>query len=379
MIFQTPSLTAADKAVIGLIQAQQQQLRLHVSNNPQRWTGFLRQTTLARAIRGSNSIEGYNATMDDAVAVVKDEDPFEASRETWRAISGYRDVLTYILQLSGDPNFVYHPVLLRSLHFMMLKHDLQKLPGQWRLGPVYIVRENTGEAVYEGPDASVLPALIDELIGSLNADAGVPPLVKAAMAHLNLTMIHPFKDGNGRMARALQTLVLSREGILSPTFCSIEEWLGSNTERYYAILEATGQGKWQPQRDALPWVRFCLTAHYQQAATLSRRNAELSEVYGDIAQLIRQHDLPERVENALIDGAYGYRIRNSGYRQAADVSEVVASRDLRRLCELGYLTAIGEKKGRFYRGSEQLQKLREKYRQTARIDDPYQLVGDADM
>ncbi len=62
------------------------------------------------------------------------------------------------------------------------------------------------------------------------------------MAHLNLTMIHPFKDGNGRMARALQTLVLSREGIVSPVFSSIEEWLGKNTLPYYNILAETGEG-----------------------------------------------------------------------------------------------------------------------------------------
>jgi Fic family protein len=52
------------------------------------------------------------------------------------------------------------------------------------------------------------------------------------MAHLNLVMIHPFRDGNGRMARALATLVLTRSDIGEPEFCSIEEWLGANTEDY---------------------------------------------------------------------------------------------------------------------------------------------------
>ena len=88
------------------------------------------------------------------------------------------------------------------------------------------------------------------------------------MAHLNLAMIHPFKDGNGRMARVLQTLVLARERAGRPEFSSIEEYLGRNTDAYYAILQQVGQGRWNPHRDALPWVRFCLIAHYRQAATL---------------------------------------------------------------------------------------------------------------
>jgi Fic family protein len=56
------------------------------------------------------------------------------------------------------------------------------------------------------------------------------PLVRGAMAHLNLVMIHPFRDGNGRMARALQTMVLAQDQVVEPTFSSIEEWLGNNTQ-----------------------------------------------------------------------------------------------------------------------------------------------------
>ena len=60
------------------------------------------------------------------------------------------------------------------------------------------------------------------------------------MAHLNLVMIHPFRDGNGRMARALQTMVLAQDQVVEPTFSSIEEWLGNNTQEYYDVLAATG-------------------------------------------------------------------------------------------------------------------------------------------
>ena len=89
-------------------------------------------------------------------------------------------------------------------------------------------------------------------------------------------MIHPFKDGNGRMARVLQTLVLARYGILAPEFSSIEEYLGvkRNTQEYYAVLAQVGGGSWKPMNSASPWVSFNLRAHYVQAQTVLHRVKE---------------------------------------------------------------------------------------------------------
>ena len=69
-------------------------------------------------------------------------------------------------------------------------------------------------------------------------------VVAAAMAHLNLTMIHPFKDGNGRMARALQTLVLAREAWFTRSFPASRNGVGRNTQDYYDVLADVGQGEW---------------------------------------------------------------------------------------------------------------------------------------
>lgn len=74
--------------------------------------------------------------------------------------------------------------------------------------------------------------------------------MRGALAHLNLLMIHPFRDGNGRMARARQTFVLARNAIVEPAFSSIEEWLGDNTEDYYRVLALTGQEASRPRPDA---------------------------------------------------------------------------------------------------------------------------------
>lgn len=372
-IYMPPALDEADHAVITLIDELKQRLRHYVQNNPQRWSGILRRNTLARAIQGSNTIEGYNATIDDAIAAVEDEEPMDASEETWREIVGYRNAMTFILQLAEDEHFEFHPQLIRSLHFMMLQHSLTKMPGRWRPGEIYVVNEASGETVYEGPDALSVPGLIDELVDYLNGPTDCPIMVRAAMAHLNLTMIHPFKDGNGRMARALQTLVFAH-GTLSPVFCSIEEWLGRNTSAYYDILARTGQGSWHPENDTHDWVKFCLRAHFQQAHTLLKRNEWLSKIYREVQQIQQARKLHERMMFAMMDAAIGLRVRAARYRAENELSDVVASRDLRKLVEEGLLIPHGEKRGRYYTGDRELTEIAARLKIDAHSDDPYEMV-----
>ena len=188
-------------------------------------------------------------------------------------------------------------------------------------------------------------------------------MVRAAMAHLNLVMVHPFSDGNGRMARCLQSLVLAREGIVAPEFSSIEEYLGRNQLEYYDVLANVGRGSWHPEREATRWVRFCLTAHYRQAVTVLRRSCEFNRLCDAVDEVVTKFKLPERAFFALVDTAHGFRLVNSRYRSIAEITQNLASRDLARLCELGLLVAHGERRGRFYTAAPILKGIRAKTRE----------------
>ncbi|MBI2153205.1 MAG: Fic family protein [Candidatus Rokubacteria bacterium] len=370
MLFATPIPTSEEIGVIDGIDDLRRRLS-YATSGPLRWTGLLRRSTFARAVRGSNSIEGYNVTLEDAIAAAEGEEPLDAEHEAWAAVVGYRNAMTYVLQLADDPHFSYSEGLLRSLHYMMLHYDLSKHPGKWRPGLIYVRNEQTGAVVYEGPDAEKVPQLMGELIDFLNKTDGTSVMVRAAMGHLNLAMTHPFSDGNGRMARGLQTLVLAREGILMPQFCSIEEYLGRNTQEYYGVLAEVGAGGWHPERDARPWVRFCLTAHFRQASTLLRRTREIQRVWDELEVEAKRRQLPERLIFALADAAFGLRVRNSTYRSAAEVSENVASRDLKLLVDAGLLIPHGERRGRSYVASELIRSIRERAREPRVHEDPF--------
>jgi Fic family protein len=366
MLFATPEPDEAELGVLKQIDDLKGALRLRLGGEPRRWAGSLRRLSFARAIQGSNSIEGYDAALDDAAAVAVGEDPLDAGTETRLALEGYRNAMTYVLQIANEPDFAYDLRLVQSLHFMMTSYHLGNRPGRWRSGDIFVRNDASGDIVYEGAPLEEVPALMAELVAHLNSDTDAPIIVRAGMAHLNLVMIHPFRDGNGRMARCLQSLVLARGGILTPTFMSIEEYLGRNTAAYYDALAEVGGGRWQPQRDARRWVRFTLTAHLRQAQTLLRRITESERLWVELERLVAQYALADRTMVALYDAALGLRVRNATYRAAfaengepdEEISEQTASRDFRQLVTSGLLVPHGASRGRYYTAGNELRALR---------------------
>ena len=376
MIFQSPRLGSQETAVLRLIREVWGKLNSNLHTQPKRWTGLLARNLRARAIQGSNSIEGFHVTAEDALAAVDGDQPGEADPESWLAVLGYRTAMDYVLRLGTANEFTYDANLIRSLHFMMVHHAPRANPGTGRPGSIFVKNDATEETLYEGPSRDVVPALVDELCGTLSAEDGSTSnrMIGAAMAHLNLVMIHPFSDGNGRMSRCLQTLVLARGGVMDPTFCSIEEYLGRNTPAYYQCLAETGQGSWQPKRSALSWIRFCLTAHFVQAES-ARRRLEYTALVGErVERKLEQLGLPDRAAVSLTNAVLGFRVRNEGYRREADVSQNVASRDLAALTASGLLSPFGEKRGRYYVAGPQLEELRAMKKKVP-ILDPFELAN----
>lgn len=364
MLFRTAALGEAELRVLDEIEDLKGRLRWQLIE-PRRWYGSLRRVSFARAIRGSNNIEGYEADLDDAMDVAAGEVPLGAGDETRLALRGYRDAMTYVLQLAEESEFEYSEQLLKSLHFMMTNYSLKNRPGRWRAGSIYVRNDETGEIVHEGPDVDRVPELVRELIEDLNKDREQPAIVSASMAHLNLAMIHPFRDGNGRMARCLHSLVLARVKVVSPVFMSVEEYLGHNTQAYYDVLAEVGGGSWQPQRDTRPWLRFTLTAHLRQARTMLQRVRESERIWIELEEVARVRKLPERSIMALFDAALGLRVRNSTYRSyyadsPEEITEATATRDLRKLVSSGLLEPRGEKSGRHYVAQGELASIRQR-------------------
>ena len=367
MIYQSPPLTPLDEQVLDEIRGCHDGLQSYLFR-PRRWYGTLSRVMMARAVHGSTSIEGYHSTVAETAAVLDGEDVPHLDADTPRAIAAYRDAMTYVLALTDDdePPPAMDASLLRSLHYMMMAYDLSKRPGKWRKGAVW-VRNSEGAVIYTAPDRDELEGLVAELVHQVNDDS-TNPLIRAAMAHLNLTLIHPFEDGNGRLARCLQSFVLAHH-TRHPHFMSIEEDLGLRTSEYYRALQDTAAGSWSPARSTRPWIEWCLTAHLRQAHRTRWRLDGTEALWSACEDLTRVHGLSDRTVGPLMDAAHGRSFGRSTYIHIVQqshgeaLSEISASRDLRALVGADLLEPIGAGRGRRYKASDQLRHLRQEMQQ----------------
>ena len=232
--------------------------------------------------------------------------------------------------------------------------DLAAEAGRTRRIQNWLTNRQTGQQVYLPPSPEDVPGLVDELCEWLSrmADASAP--VISALAHIRLAGIHPFRDGNGRTARIAASLAMFRGGFQAPQFRSLEEWWGRHPEDYYAAFECLGD-EFEESIDVTAFLVAHVSAQATQAEALSLRNATeraLWVVLEDIA--VHTLHLQERATHALYDALFGRVLTNRYYRGVADVSDVTAMQDLRRLVAAGLLEPRGGGRTSHYVGTDQL-------------------------
>jgi Fic family protein len=352
MLFPTPELSDVDRMVLEEIDQLREDLRHQICRMSSKQAEGLRKYLTADAVAASNSIEGFRVSTVDVVDLMEGERDVEVSEDNREETLAYQRMMTYIQTLHKVPDFSFGKGLLNALHWMLQghRHTVTKPAGQWRGGPVYVTDpRDPSIAAYTAPDADDVPGLMAELVDWLNHGDEVHPLIKAAMAHLHLVSIHPWSEGNGRMSRSLQTLMIAREGVLAPEFSSIEAWLGrpGNTWEYYRELNDRGD-RYLPDQDVASWLRFNLTAYHQQAQTVSNHMRRSGDVLALLTDFTASRGLDERLVSALHEVAMTGRVRRLRYEHAEGLSVQQAQRDLRDLTASGILESVGRTRARYY-------------------------------
>jgi hypothetical protein len=354
MIYRTPQPDDALKAELATFDGLRTQLgdRASVAG---RWLGSLRRQWRAASAKSSIEIEGFHVSGDEPLTEASNSHPSGATDEDRMALSCYVRAMDHVGVMSDDPVFRWVDRVTLDLHFDACYFQKDKDPGQYRQKGIEVTGPDGGAPAYVGPPAEELPALMQEVTDWLaDGDLDAHLIIRAAMAHLHIVSAHPFRDGNGRISRIVQSLVLARGGLLAPEFVSIEEYLGNNTQAYYAALEQVQGGSYQPERDATPFVLLCVKAHIVQAHRRLRQLAEAGARWSYLEELVEQRNWPDRLVIALEQSLFEGTDRAS-YAAEADVSTPTASTDLRRLLDAGLISQQGRGPATRYLASSQLQ------------------------
>jgi len=211
--------------------------------------------------------------------------------------------------------------------------------GAWRgdsTGPMQVVSGPVGKehVHFEAPRADRLRAEVGAFLDWFEGDPGIDPVLKAGLAHVWFVTIHPFDDGNGRVARAIADMALARSENSSQRFYSMSAQIGLERKAYYDILETTQQGT----MDITPWMDWfldCLGRAIDGARTAL--GAVLAKArFWERIQGIQLNDRQRLVVNRLLDG-FGGKLTTSKYAKLSKCSQDTALRDILALVGRGIL------------------------------------------
>lgn len=214
------------------------------------------------------------------------------------------------------------------------------ISAAWRddaAGPMQVVSGPVGgeKVHYEAPAAALLPQEMAAFFAWANGeDEKTDAVSRAALAHLWFVTIHPFDDGNGRIARAIADWQLARSENSAQRFYSLSAQIRAERNDYYELLERTQKGT----LDVTPWMQWflgCLGRAFDRTETTLAavmRNARFWEAHAQAAVNDRQRAMLNR----LLDG-FGGNLTTKKWAQIAKCSHDTALRDIQGLVDLGVL------------------------------------------
>lgn len=228
-------------------------------------------------------------------------------------------------------------------------NDLGKIvAGKWRESPVEVVSSpfNKQRVHFAGPADIRLNEEMEKFITWFESDQDLDPILKAGIAHLYFVTIHPFDDGNGRIARAITDLAMSRADGVSQRFYSMSAQIKCDRKDYYIILEKTQKGTLDIT-DWLDWFLSCLIRSIQWAKEALHGVIRKARALRKMEKL-ELNERQKKIMIKLLNGGFGEFINATKYKNSADCSADTANRDLNKLAKLDLLQRTGQGKSTSY-------------------------------
>jgi hypothetical protein len=281
----------------------------------------LRRNNQIKTIQSSLAIEGNTLSIDQITSIMEGK----------RVLAPKKDIIEVNNAITLYNNLAqFNPLLINSLlkAHKLLMQDLIPDNGSWRNSGVGIFKGN--KIAHLAPQASRLPLLMLNLFKFIKQNNNIPWLIKACVFHYELEFIHPFSDGNGRMGRLWQQLLLMKANAIFE-YIPVEALIKDNQNLYYEVLAQCDK-----QGESTMFIEF-MGAQILESLKLYTKNTKTQvntpELRLKFAQTRLKQDCFSRKDYLLIH---------------KDISTSTASRDLHTGIKQGILICSGDKNQTYY-------------------------------
>jgi len=299
-------------------------------------------TTLTSDVVGSSAIEGEKLDAEEVRSSIARRLGIEygGTVVASRSVEGIVEMMLDATHRFGEPLTTERLFGWHASLFPTGRSGTRRITvGAWRpaeAGAMQVVSGSIGREKihFEAPEAPRLDAEMARFLEWFESVRGIDPVLKAAIAHFWFVTIHPFEDGNGRIARAIADMALARADGTADRFYSMSAQIESERNQYYDNLERSQRG----DLDITPWLEWFLGC---LGRAIDRAQESLAGILhkARMWEQINRSPINERqrkVINRLLDGFEG-KLSSSKYAKLAKCSADTALRDIKELLERGIL------------------------------------------
>lgn len=299
--------------------------------------------TLQEAVL-SSKIEGTIATIDD---VVNNNPSNETLKNDIVEIENYCSAIEYGKDVLTQTDRGISKSLIKSLHILLMKNNVRgagKNPGEFKIEQNYIKNTHLGNFTPLPP--VLTDEYIDNLVDYISTDEEISYLVQAAIMHAQFEMIHPFKDGNGRVGRLLIPLLLFHKSVLPAPIFYISRYFSENNDEYKDRLSAISSNKNDESRIQAwkEWLNF----FFEGVAVESKRHIETSkriiDLHKEMTIAVNKTDMIP-----LVDMLFkSLKVQPKVAIEQLGLPNTSVRTELKRLEEKGYIQKRGSQRKTYY-------------------------------
>ncbi len=302
---------------------------------------------IVRAVHFGTHIEGNELNLSQAEKVLEGQEVVARDRDIQEVIN-YRKVMDFIGEEKSEDAQITEE-LIKHIHELTVVKILDpEKCGEFRKTQVVVKNSATGEVSFRPPVAVAVPFQVKDLLAFVNSPESqdIHAVLDSGIIHYELARIHPFVDGNGRVARALSALILFQSGYDIRKFFSLEEYFDSDSAAYYEALKSVEKNG----GDLTRWLEYFTQGLAIELSKIKEKvervsiDAKLKSKLGGTPIMLTERQL--RIIEYIQKTGY---LQNKGFTQLFPmVSEDTILNELKALIKAGIITKSGSTKGAKY-------------------------------